>query len=597
MIADGFGIDRADLKGRHAAGASFLDGYCRYLDAPARHAYTPRREEAQMLARRLSALGVNAPTVWLRHLHLLTEVGNLFVPDPILSDLAWQRRALGNRSFSLTGVTHTICSKKVLDGFANMMIAPVQPWDAVICTSQAAHTVISGVFDEWGGYLRDRIGGTAPRPQLPVIPLGVDPTRFAPADAAQQRASLRERLGIGSEDVAVLFFGRLVAHAKAHPVPLLLALQRAAERTGRGVFLMMTGQFPNPAIDTAFRDVLAHDCPSVRTAVVDGADAALAGASWFAADIFASLSDNIQETFGLTPVEAMAAGLPVVASDWDGYRDTVAHGETGFLIPTLMPRAGVGADFAASYFADRLTYDHYVGTQSLITAVDIGAAADAFVRLIEDEGLRRRMGAAGRARVARLFDWKVVIRAYQELWGELDARRRSAEESVPHRPGTPGNPVHQDPFAAFRCFPTAQFTPDTRLHLDRIAAADALDDRLRFAINTFAMPAHFTVEDCRAVTAFVGRRGEATIGEIALLQPERALPTERAVAWLVKFGVLAVMPDQPPPEGRDSAGRSGRRRVKGAAVHSRQPGEGAGTVAKRRETMEAKGGGGLYMRS
>ena len=53
---------------------------------------------------------------------------------------------------------------------------------------------------------------------------------------------------------------------------------------------------------------------------------------------FISLSDNIQETFGLTIIEGMAAGKPVIATDWDGYRQTVRHGDTGFLIPTYMPQ-------------------------------------------------------------------------------------------------------------------------------------------------------------------------------------------------------------------------------------------------------------------
>ena len=40
-----------------------------------------------------------------------------------------------------------------------------------------------------------------------------------------------------------------------------------------------------------------------------------------ASDMFISLADSYQETFGLTPIEAMASELPVVASNWNGYRN------------------------------------------------------------------------------------------------------------------------------------------------------------------------------------------------------------------------------------------------------------------------------------
>ena len=82
--------------------------------------------------------------------------------------------------------------------------------------------------------------------------------------------------------------------------------------------------------------------------IVDGRDAEIRRRAWSAADLFTSLSDNIQETFGLPPVEAMAAGLPVVITDWNGYRDTLEDGVQGIAVPTISAqdggrRAGPGA--------------------------------------------------------------------------------------------------------------------------------------------------------------------------------------------------------------------------------------------------------------
>ena len=73
--------------------------------------------------------------------------------------------------------------------------------------------------------------------------------------------------------------------------------------------------------------------------------------------MFCSLSDNIQETFGIVPIEAMAAGLPVVVSDWDGYKDTVRHGVDGFRISTCMPQAGLATDLALRHALEVDTYD------------------------------------------------------------------------------------------------------------------------------------------------------------------------------------------------------------------------------------------------
>ena len=133
----------------------------------------------------------------------------------------------------------------------------------------------------------------------------------------------------------------------------------------------------------------------MRTTVLDGRDPAIRRSVWHAADLFVSPSDSIQETFGLAVLEAMAVGLPVVASDWDGYRDIVRDGETGFLAPTLMVD-GATAGATVRLMVGELTYDHFLAECSQATAVDVPAMAEAIARLAGDAALRRRMGEAGR---------------------------------------------------------------------------------------------------------------------------------------------------------------------------------------------------------
>jgi len=111
------------------------------------------------------------------------------------------------------------------------------------------------------------------------------------------------------------------------------ALAKAAKNVKRRFHLIHCGWFPNEAHGTLFRNVGKEICPEANLIFVDGLDPEARTTIWYAADIFTSLTDNIQESFGLTPIEAMAAGLPVIVSDWDGYRDTVRDGIDGYIVP------------------------------------------------------------------------------------------------------------------------------------------------------------------------------------------------------------------------------------------------------------------------
>src|SRR5262249_27889204 len=155
-------------------------------------------------------------------------------------------------------------------------------------------------------YLRHRFGAQRmPMPRMPVIPLGIDTAPYRITEKA--RAKERKRLGIGPDDIAVLFMGRLSAHAKAHPIPMYLALQKAAQKTGKRLFLIPAAWSGHEPIQAAFADAAKLYCPDVHVLHVDGRPAEARTGIWAAADLFTSLVDNVQETFGLTPVEAMAA--------------------------------------------------------------------------------------------------------------------------------------------------------------------------------------------------------------------------------------------------------------------------------------------------
>ena len=82
-------------------------------------------------------------------------------------------------------------------------------------------------------------------------------------------------------------------------------------------------------------------------------------------------------------------------------------------VPTLAPPAGQGDDLADAHAIELDSYDRYCGYSSQFVAVDVPAAADAYLALMGDAGLRRRMGDAARAAALAIFDWRRIVARYQ----------------------------------------------------------------------------------------------------------------------------------------------------------------------------------------
>jgi glycosyltransferase involved in cell wall biosynthesis len=99
-----------------------------------------------------------------------------------------------------------------------------------------------------------------------------------------------------------------------------------------------------------------------------------------AADVF--LLPSELESFGLSALEAMAAGVPVVGSDAGGLPEVVKHAETGFLLP--------------------------VG--------DVEGMATRTIEILKDDEHRRGLGQAARARAASLFNADRIVTQYERLY-------------------------------------------------------------------------------------------------------------------------------------------------------------------------------------
>ncbi|WP_293383665.1 glycosyltransferase family 4 protein [Phenylobacterium sp. SCN 70-31] len=539
---DAYDMAKAQLMGRQAAGYGFLRAAVQAREGRPIHGFTPSRTSADRFADIVRGIDPTATADWVHsdHLHRFAELGMLYIADATVAKHARLRLRVGPAAFSICGVTHTTASIDSMDQITGALREAVMPWDALICTSSAVVETVRRVQEAEAEHLRWRFGEhVRPQgPQLPLIPLGVHCDDFAFAQPA--RTAARAALGLADDEVAGLFVGRLAFHAKAHPMPILRGFQLAAEQTGQRMAVIFCGWFAHGGVEAAYRTGAEQFAPDVRVIFVDGRNATSRDQAWAAADLFASPSDSIQETFGLTPIEAMAAGLPVVASDWDGYKDTVRDGVDGFRVRTWAPGAGMGQALARAYETGAANYDQYCWLAGASTAVDISGYARAIATLAANPDLRRRMGEVGRRRTRELFDWPVVYRQYQELWADLNARRAAAVADPATAQWLKAAPkasaARLDPFYAFGHYPTAVIGSTTRLAATPGATTGDVRALLAHPLFGSLAPPLDLYERLFIRVA----DGDITVGDAAR-HLSVGLPTlARCAATLVKAGVVGI---------------------------------------------------------
>ncbi len=206
-----------------------------------------------------------------------------------------------------------------------------------------------------------------------MIPNGVDAAEYSRDDKTRHR--LRGQWGIAPREILLAFVGRLGREKGLET--LLAAMQLLAGRDAAAK-LIVAGDGPRRKMLQQF---MASDPFGERIRWLGFVTDVRGVLS--AADIF--VMPSRWEGFGLAAAEAMAAGLPVVATSVPGLKDLVVDGRTGLLIEKD----------------------------------DATALAGCIEQLCQDAGLRRRLGEAGRRRVIEQFDVATTIASHERLYLKL----------------------------------------------------------------------------------------------------------------------------------------------------------------------------------
>jgi phosphatidylinositol alpha-mannosyltransferase len=212
------------------------------------------------------------------------------------------------------------------------------------------------VSEAAAAFARARIGGT-----FEIVPIAVHVARFERATPAD--------LGSGRK---LLFVGRLDAR-KGFPT-VVAAFELVAENQP-DLRLVVVGEGPDRAAAGSLRPDLRQ-----RVHMLGAVPNPDLPPIYSACDVYLGSSVG-GESFGVVLVEAMAAGVPVVASDIPGYRDVVRDDVDGLLVPPRDPEA----------------------------------LATAAARVLDDAGLAGRLAAGGRER-AMTFDWSMVIGRVEDVY-------------------------------------------------------------------------------------------------------------------------------------------------------------------------------------
>jgi glycosyltransferase involved in cell wall biosynthesis len=230
--------------------------------------------------------------------------------------------------------------------------------------------------------------------RIAMVPCGFSPDEFLPV----RRDDARRRLGLPLDRPIVLQLGRMVPRKGVDNVIRAIAI--AQREHGVDPLLVVVGgesDVPDPERTPEIgrlMGVAAEEGAAERVKFVGRRARAELRDFYCACDAF--VTTPWYEPFGITPIEAMACGVPVIGARVGGIQYTVQHGRTGFLVEPKDP----------AELARRL------------------------VQVFSDPAIGQLFGRRGRRRAYQMFTWQRVAQQLDALYAAVAGGRTGAIEAA-----------------------------------------------------------------------------------------------------------------------------------------------------------------------
>ncbi len=474
------------------------------------HFFVNSKLGAQLLKKRISRFNLSLDKIKIININELPAYLQkinytvFFTIGLHISKLAYVRAQYAKKYFPICGIAfHTLSYPQYLEGeFFENMIHDLHPFDSIICTTHAAYRAIQNLYSLVSRSFQKKTGlALRYNGRLDYLPFGINADEYRNIS----KLEARKLLGLARDKIIILYFGRFSLYDKADLYPLLVAFKEILSQR-RNVMLLLAGVDTQGKYGAKLQRISKEMGLSSNVRFILRNCLKEKNAFYAAGDIFVSPSDNIQETFGLTILEAMASGLPVVGSDWNGYKDLIIHNETGFRVPTYWKDCKIEDMSPFSLLTDSDWQHHLYLAQSV--SVDVKKLTEYLSILIKNKDLRLRIGENARNMVLKKYDWKVVIPSYEKLWQKLSQLPK----------GQTINKVQKELFMpkyfySFRHYPTRILDSRTKITISKSGLLFLKTRKLPFKIEK-ELKDVITIGKIFMILSFLYKKNSTSIAQV-----------------------------------------------------------------------------------